>query len=309
MKFKKPKFWDNPNLTFFAILLFPISLIYYLISVIVRLKESKKFSVPVICVGNIYLGGTGKTPLALEIFSIVKSLGKKPGFIKKYYNYLNDEIKMLKKNGDTFVHKKRDEAMNMLIQNKNDLAILDDGFQDQSIKKDFTIVCFNSKQWIGNGLLIPSGPLRENLQKIKGVDCIFINGDKDLKIENEIFNKISKDIRIFYSKYKILDIERFKNKNFIAFAGIGNPSNFFELLNENNINVIKKISFPDHYYYTDRKFEQILEMAKKIKANLITTEKDYERMNNEQRKNCDYLKVKLDIKDKSQFINLIKNKI
>ena len=122
---------------------------------------------PIICVGNIYLGGTGKTPLVLEIFKITKLLGKKPAFVKKYYDYLEDEITMLKKIGKIFVSKSRVEAIESLIENKNDLVILDDGFQDFTINKNLSIVCFNQKQWIGNGFIIPSGPLREKTFSIK----------------------------------------------------------------------------------------------------------------------------------------------
>tara|TARA_B100000965_G_C19481926_1_gene708953 strand:- start:140 stop:1069 length:930 start_codon:yes stop_codon:yes gene_type:complete len=309
MKFKKPKFWDNKNLSFLAILLLPFSLIFYFFSFIKYFKKSKKFSIPVICIGNIYVGGTGKTPLAIEIYQITKSLGKKPGFIKKYYNYLEDEINMLKKIGPTFFNNEREEAINLLIQKECNLAILDDGFQDSTIKKDFSIICFNSNQWIGNGFIIPSGPLREKLSSIKKADCIFINGDKNIKIEEQIFQHISKSTRIFYSEYKILNVEKFQNKNLFAFAGIGNPSNFFNLLKKNNLNVVKSESFSDHHFYLEKEFNKILEMAKKLNAILITTEKDYNRMTDEQKKYCDFAKVDLSIENKNQFIDLLRDKI
>ena len=87
MNFKKPKFWDHSGLSFWSIILYPFSLLFLVTSLVIRLlKTQKKFPIPVICVGNIYLGGTGKTPLALEIFKIVKSSGKNPGFIKKGYD-------------------------------------------------------------------------------------------------------------------------------------------------------------------------------------------------------------------------------
>ena len=97
MKLKKPKYWDDSKFSILVILFFPFSLLFLLFSFINKLKTPKKFPVPIICVGNIYVGGTGKTPLASEIFKITKSLGRNPGFIKKYYDYLDDEISMLKK--------------------------------------------------------------------------------------------------------------------------------------------------------------------------------------------------------------------
>jgi len=268
-------------------------------------KVEKKFPIPIICIGNIYVGGTGKTPLALEIFKIIKSYGKNPAFIKKGYDYLYDEIQMLDKAGKTYSNRNREEAINSIISDKHDIAILDDGFQDPSIKKDFSILCFNSRQLIGNGFLIPSGPLRESFKSIKRADCIVINGDRNIEFENKI-NKINKNIKIFYSKYKIKNIENFKNKEIVAFAGIGNPSNFFHLLKENNINVKKTYSFPDHYNYSENDFSKIIG-DKNMK--IITTEKDYFRMNDRQKQNCEFVKVDLEIENKSEFVNLIKNKV
>ena len=306
MNFKKPKFWDNSRLSFWSIILYPLSLLFLFVSSLTKfLKIKNKFSIPIICVGNIYIGGTGKTPLALEIFEIIKSIGKNPAFVKKGYDYLYDEIQMLEKKGKTYSNKNRKEAINSLISDNYDVAILDDGFQDLSIEKDFSILCFNSRQLLGNGFLIPSGPLRENLNSIKRADCILINGNRNIDFENKI-SKINKSVRIFYSKYKIKNEENFKNKEVIAFAGIGNPENFFHLLNENNINIKKTYSFPDHYSYSENDFNKIIE-NENIK--FVTTEKDYLRMNNEQKQRCDFVKIELEIENKNELINLIKNKI
>jgi len=243
MNFKKPEFWDKSELSIWSIILYPFSLLFLIISLGAKfLKIKKKFPIPIVCVGNIYTGGTGKTPLALEIFKITKSYGKNPAFVKKGYDYLYDEIQMLDKTGKTYSDKNRKEAIKSLISDKYDVAILDDGFQDLSIEKDFSILCFNSRQLIGNGFLIPAGPLRESFNSIKKADCVLINGDRNIEFENKI-NKINKNIKIFYSKYKIKNIENFKNKEIVAFAGIGNPSNFFDLLKENNIES-KVVSMP-----------------------------------------------------------------
>tara|TARA_B100000073_G_scaffold285975_1_gene247619 strand:- start:846 stop:1766 length:921 start_codon:yes stop_codon:yes gene_type:complete len=306
MNFKKPKFWDNSRLSFWSIILYPLSLLFLFVSSLTKfLKIKNKFSIPIICVGNIYIGGTGKTPLALEIFEIIKSIGKNPAFVKKGYDYLYDEIQMLEKKGKTYSNKNRKEAINSLISDNYDVAILDDGFQDLSIEKDFSILCFNSRQLLGNGFLIPSGPLRENLNSIKRADCILINGNRNIDFENKI-SKINKSVKIFYSKYRIKNEENFKNKEIIAFAGIGNPENFFHLLNENNINIKKTYSFPDHYSYSENDFNKIIE-NENIK--FVTTEKDYLRMNNEQKQRCDFVKIELEIENKNELINLIKNKI
>jgi len=271
------------------------------------------------CVGNIYLGGTGKTPLAREIFNIVKSLNKNPAFIKKSYTYLNDEIKMLKRTGKIYTSKNRATSISLSVSNNYDIAILDDGFQDFSIKPNLSVLCFNSKQLIGNGFVIPSGPLRENFSSIKRADCIFINGDKNLEFENKI-KEVNKSVNIFYSKYKVKNLDKFKNKKVVAFAGIGNPQNFFDLLMENNINVKKTISFPDHHNYSERDYSNLIadkfmfsniEIKKENDHDvlLLTTEKDYSRLNDKMKKNFDYVEVDLEIDDKNKFINLIKSKL
>ena len=308
MNFKKPKFWDHSGLSFWSIILYPFSLLFLVTSLVIRLlKTQKKFPIPIICVGNIYLGGTGKTPLALEIFKIVKSSGKNPGFIKKGYDYLYDEIQMLEKIGKTYLNKNRREAISKLISLKHDVAILDDGFQDFSIKKDFSILCFNSNQLIGNGFLIPSGPLRQTFQSIKQAECVVINGTKNLEFENKI-KKINENIKIFYSKYKIKNLDKFKNKKVLAFAGIGNPSNFFELLKKNNINVKETISYPDHYNYSEEDYGFLIK-KKEQDVLLATTEKDYYRLNEKMKESFDYVDVDLEIDNKNEFINLINSKL
>ena len=309
MQFKKPTFWDYQKISFWSVLLFPFSIIYFSIIWVIKVtsifKSYKKMPIPVICVGNIYIGGTGKTPLVREIFNITKSLGKNPAFIKKYHAYLSDEIKMLKDKGKVFTNHKRYKSILSSVSNNHDVAILDDGFQDFSIKPDFSILCFNSTQMIGNGLLIPSGPLRESLRAILRADCIIINGPKNLEFEKKLFKTIqNKKLHIFYSKYKIKNIEKFKNKEITAFAGIGNPSNFFDLLRKNNLDIKETFSFPDHHEYSKKDFEKII---KDRSTKIITTEKDYYRMNDSQKQNCEYIEVNLEIENKDKFKDIIKS--
>ena len=309
MQFKKPTFWDYPKITLWSIILFPFSIIYlgiiWITKILAIFKTHKKPTIPVICVGNIYLGGTGKTPLVREIFNISKSLGKNPAFIKKHYDYLSDEIKMLRETGETYTSDKRHTSIFLSIFNNHDVAILDDGFQDFSIKPDFSILCFNSKQMVGNGFVIPSGPLREKLNAIIRANCIIINGQKNLEFEKKLYKNMgNKKLHIFYSKYKIKNIEKFENKEITAFAGIGNPSNFFELLRENNLKIKETYSFPDHHNYSEKDFKKII---KDNSTKIITTEKDYYRMNDDQKRNCDYVEVELEIDNKDKFKEIIKS--
>ncbi len=309
MNFLKPKFWDYTEISFFAILLFPFSLFYKLLFFLKKLFSRKyNFSVPIICVGNIYLGGTGKTPVCIELFAILKKLRKKPSFVRKKYDSFQDEIDLLKKIGPTYVNKKRSEAIGDAIKNKSDAIILDDGFQDFSIKKDICILCFNEKQWIGNGLTIPSGPLRENLKALNRANYVFINGQKNMDIENRIHG-INKKMKIFYLNYQFENIKEFEKKKVISFAGIGNPDNFFDLLKKNKVNVLEQISFPDHYNYTNKDLENLIKKAKGSDSILLTTEKDYVRIAKNYKENIKYIKAKIRIDNEENFIEEIKKLI
>ena len=108
--------------------------------------------------------------------------------------------------------------------------------------------------------------------------------------------------------YKAKNLDRFKNKKVVAFAGIGNPQNFFDLLKENNINVKKEISFPDHHNYTESDYSYLHETNKNDLL-FLTTEKDYSRLNEKMKKSFDYVEIDLEIGNKSEFINLIKSKL
>lgn len=313
MGFKKPKFWDTEKLSLWSILLLPFSVIYFFMTWLRKISsnfQTHRKNKPIICVGNIYVGGTGKTPLAVEIFKFLKSIGKKPSFIKKYYSFVIDEIRMLKEIGETFDARNRKVAINLSENKGYDVAILDDGFQDFSIKPNFSILCFNSKQLVGNGFLIPAGPLRETLKSILRADCIMINGQKTpetIKFEQKIKEKFkNKKINFFYSKYKIKNIEKFRDKEIAAFAGIGNPSNFFNLLKENNLNLKKTFSFPDHHNYSQQDFNKITEDHNFM---IVTTKKDYYRINEDQKKNCDFIDVNLEIENKENFEDLIKRNL
>ena len=306
MNFFKPKFWDKTEFSLFSLLLYPITLIIKLLTVLKPLLTKKKqCSIPVICVGNIYLGGTGKTPLSIEIYSILKNLNMNPAFIRKKYLSFQDEVELQKQTGPVYQNKKRIEAIKEAILNNIDIAILDDGFQDFSINKDLSVLCFNENQWIGNGLTIPSGPLREDLSSLKRTNLVFINGEKNTDIESKIYNK-NKEIKIYYTKYKPTNINEFKNKNILAFAGIGNPVNFFDLLKKNNINITEEKKFPDHYNYPQKELENLVNKAKEKNSILLTTEKDYFRINQEYKKNINFLRIKVEIENKDDFVEDIK---
>ena len=309
MKIKKPKFWDSPNILI-PVILFPITILVMLLSFVFRkLSSTKRFSIKVICIGNIYIGGTGKTPLSIKIADLLENKDFKVAIIKKNYQNQNDEKKLIESaEKKVFFENKRSNSLKIAISQKYEVAILDDGMQDYSIYKDLNIVCFTSNQPIGNGFTIPSGPLRENLKAINKCDIAMINGKPNLAFEKKLLN-INDNIKIYYSRYNLVNKEFLKEYNYLAFAGIGNPENFFNLLEKEGINVKKRISFPDHYSFSNNDIMNLFEMAKKENLNLITTEKDSYRLSDDQLKNISIAKINLKIDNLENLQEEILNKI
>ena len=303
----KPKFWNKDKFSIIALILTPFSCLYWLLFIIKKkLNKKKFFPIKVMCVGNIYLGGTGKTPFSIELLSILKQLGKKACFVMKNHNLTEDENKLLSKYGSVFASSNRSDSIKLAHENGFDVAIMDDGFQDFSLEKNFSFLCFDEKLWIGNGLLIPAGPLRESLKNgMKRADCILIKGKKNNLIENKI-RELNKTIDIFYFEYKPIDIKNYLDKPVISFAGIGNPEGFFKLLKNNNINILKNFPFPDHHNYTDHEIKKLINEAKDNDAVLLTTEKDFLRIKKEFHDKLSFLKIELIIEKKDQLMDKIK---
>lgn len=305
MKIQKPEFWKKKN-NLISLFLLPFSFFLQLL-MIVKKKFTIEcaFKIPIICVGNIFIGGTGKTPLSIMIAQELKKLKRKPSIIKKYYPEHFDEHGLINNSLDCLLlDKQRSRAIKNAEKKLFDVVILDDGFQDYSIKKDLSILCFNSNQLIGNGMTIPSGPLRESLSAIKKAKMIVINGNRDKLFEKKILD-ISNKIKIFYSRYTPTNVREFRNKRLFAFAGIGNPDNFFKLLNENNLKLEKTVSFPDHYKFSKFDIQKIIDESAEKNLDVITTEKDYFRIKDYGFKNIKFLKIKLEILEKDRFINQI----
>ena len=306
MKFKKPKFWDYKKPNIISYLLLPISVLVKIAKFIknVTIKKKKFESIKTICIGNIYLGGTGKTSLSLKINKILKDKIKSC-FVKKYYSNQIDEQKILEKNGKLFKSKNRSESIKQAINEGFKVAIFDDGLQDPSINYDYNIVCFNINNWIGNGQTIPSGPLRENIKNLKKYKNVFLNGNKE-NIENieKYIHEIDPNINIYQGEYIPLNIDEFDKKNkYLVFSGIGNHKTFISMLKINNINVVKDIEFPDHYKYSVKEIDNIISISKKLDCKIITTEKDYMRLNNNNEIN--YIKSELKIINEENFLSNI----
>ncbi len=305
MKLNKPKFWSSKK-NFFSLTLIPLS---FLTKFIIWIKNKTikqiNYNIPIICVGNIYIGGTGKTPFSIYLAKELLKNKKNPVIIRKFYSDHVDEHSLIKNQFNNLIlNKSRDNAILEAINKNFDVAVLDDGFQDKKIFKNINIICFNKNQLVGNGLVIPAGPLREDLNSLRDVKFAIINGGKTEEFENKILS-FNKRISIFYSKYEPINIERFYGKKIIAIAGIGNPSNFFEILTEYKLNVIQKLEFPDHYEFSKSELISIIEKNKKEDCQIIMTEKDYFRIKKYNLPEIEYLKVDLKIFQKEELIKKI----
>ena len=308
MKLKKPTFWDLKKPNFISYLLIPFSLPIILRNFLFYFLKKKKISkIKTICVGNIYLGGTGKTPLAIKISQILKREGIKVATIKKNYLNQKDEQLLLKQKTSLIIADSRKDAINQGINEKYDILVFDDGLQETKIDFDIKLVCFKSKIWIGNGQLIPAGPMRERISSLKRFDAIFLNGKLDNfdKIEKQIKN-INLDIKIFKTFYKILNIQTYNlESKYLIFSGIGDPSSFKDILVENKFNVAREMVFPDHYDYSLQDLEKIQNIARNEKLKIITTEKDFMKIPQEFKKEINFLTIDLIIQDERKLIELL----
>ena len=204
----------------------------------------------------------------------------------------------------------REIALKIAQQKKYQLAILDDGLQEKGLNYDISIACFNSSDHVGNGLVIPAGPLRERLSSILDYDIAFLNGEKNnIEFEKKL-KRLNSNIKIFRGKYTAKNLGSFKIKdNFLMFSGIGNPKEFKKTLKRYDFKIKKTISYPDHYKYKNSDIENVKKIAKNNKLKIITTEKDYNRLSKKQKTNIQFLKIELKIEKEKQFKNLILKKL
>ena len=307
MRLIKPKFWETKN--FLSLIFFPFSIFTYLVNITKKFSIKKNFEIKTICIGNIFLGGTGKTSLAIEINELLKKKFKTV-FIKKNYENQSDEINLLSNKGKIISSDDRESALLSAEKKKYKVAILDDGLQQKNINYDLKIVCFNSEYALGNEYMLPAGPLRENLNEVKNYDLIFLNGEKKNKKLLSKLKSINKNIKIFEGKYKPLNLKSFNlKKKYLMFCGIGNPHEFEQTLIKYKFNICKKIIYPDHHKLTNLDLKDLKDKANNEKLILITTEKDFFRLNKIERKNIKFLKIKLDINDKKGFEKIIISKL
>lgn len=322
IKLNYPKFWHTRNLV--SNILVPFSWIYTLLG---RIRsfflKSRKLPWYIICVGNMTIGGTGKTQVVIWLAQLLKRQGINFVIISKGYGSnlksavivnsgddplsVGDEAILLSNYGNVIASPKVISAIPLLEKINPDVIIVDDGMQNPSFLKDFTILTIDSLKGNGNGLILPAGPLRENATEAVGKsNLILMIGNNECR-DAALLKAIEDSGKPFYyGRIKptgLLDSDR----EYIAFTGIGNPEKFFSLLREYKIKVAAEICYPDHYSYPSYEVQKLIDRAKKDGYDLITTKKDYVKIPSDY--DIKFLDIKLEFKNESEIITLLNEKI
>jgi tetraacyldisaccharide 4'-kinase len=328
MEIKTPSFWYRPaseKAEFVEKALVPLSALYRLAYEIHQFSgKQEKFGIPVLCIGNINAGGTGKTPAALALMDVIKNhgLAKNPFFMSRGYGggeigpllvdpqihnawHTGDEPLVLAKHAPTIIATKRAQGLLLAMHRQSDLVLMDDGLQNPHIKKDIKFVVINGEMGFGNGRLLPAGPLREPLTKgLKKADAFILIGvDK-------------KNVRALLPPGKPLFTaglqaqENISPGRYLAFAGIGYPEKFFSFLRENQqVDLVETITYPDHYPYTEDDVFELQRKAAALDTVLLTTEKDYIRLPKLDGFAPQILRVKLQWDDEPALAAFLKSRI
>lgn len=319
----QPKFWKNRN--FVSDILLPLSFFYLFINSFKNYFEKKfKSKLTIICVGNLTIGGSGKTPTVIYIAELLKTINYNVTILLKGYGgALKGPLRVTQKNkssdvgdeallhsriNETWISNIRSKGVQLIegVDKKNNLIIMDDGLQNNSVEKDVNIAVFDGEEGIGNGRVIPSGPMRENLKfGLKKIKFVLIIGEDKSNISN-LIKLINNKIKIFHATFEpdIKIIKTFKNKKIIAFAGIGFPNKFYNLLKKIHFNVLETKDFPDHHIYKKNELNLLIQKSKLLNATLVTTEKDYVKigeMEDKIKKNILPFPVKLKIQKEAIF--------
>ena len=289
---KAPKFWYSKNISFYGLILSPLSILWAF-GTFIKKKITKihKADIPVVAVGSAIIGGSGKTPSVLFLCEELEKMGYTPHIISRgyggtsndiikvkpsmSYTLVGDEALMMSNYFPTWVSKNKFQAFQEARKDGANILVLDDALQSFNIHKDLSIYVYDAIQSFGNRLLVPSGPLRETIKTVIKKSQIFFL----------INTNICKDLNQNHFKqvlnYKISISQEIKEKKLIVFAGLGFNKKFFEQLQNENLNLVKLKDFPDHHQYSIDDMFMLLDEANKNDAFLITTEKDHIRIPSE----------------------------
>lgn len=315
---KTPKCWQSNSII--SKLLVPFGLLYgFLTQLRLKIKKPKKVEIPVICIGNITAGGTGKTPVSISIAKMLGTEMYHPFFVSRGYggklknilvnnkkhsaNEVGDEPLLLSSQAPVVVNSNRYEGAKLAIKEGADVIIMDDGFQNPSMYKNLSFLVFDGTYGIGNGRLIPAGPLRETFDDgIKRADALVIMG----KDKHDLAKRCN--LPVFYAHTEAVQTH-INNPNVVAFAGIGHPQKFYHTLSFQGFNVVETIDFPDHHFYKKSELETILKKAKELDAEVYTTSKDFVKIPTYMQDEFKVLEIAVVWDEPEKLVSFIKEKI
>ena len=321
---KAPKFWYQKKDTYLSNSLYPLSLLFRFGTKIRNaISNSKKSPLPIICIGNIVVGGAGKTPVALKIGKMLTEAGYKPHFISKGYagiiktntlvqswhspSSIGDESILLSKVAPTWIGKNRNHSAKLAKKNGSDCLIMDDGFQNPTIQKDFSIIVINSSQEFGNKRVMPSGPLRESIKRgLSRTNLVIVIGNTSDFLKKTIPNHIP----IIQAKFVINKENKiFKGQKITAFAGIAYPEKFFNSLQEQGAIIMKEVIYPDHHIYDENDLLNLAETANITQSILVSTQKDFVRIPKSYRSLVNTLEGEIVFEDEHLLLEILSNLI
>lgn len=293
MMLEAPEFWWRPPRVR-ATLLRPLGWAYGRVSATRMMREAPKSAIPVICVGNFVVGGAGKTPAAIALRPRLEEAGYRPAFLTRGYGGstkgparvdgqstlrdVGDEALLLAREGATFVSADRRAGVEAILAAGHDCVIMDDGFQNPGIAKDLSLVIVDSRRGIGNGCVIPAGPLRAPLDEQIGLaDAAVVVGRGDGG-RAFVRHAARRNLPVLTASLQPIRRSGFQDKRYVAFAGIGDPERFFATLEEAGAIVGNRMPFPDHHIFSDRDARWIMRIADEDGLVPITTEKDAVRL-------------------------------
>lgn len=304
-----PVFWSSPNGRWHpvALLLRPLSWIYGAVVAWKLKAQPAKVDIPVICIGNVTLGGVGKTPFAHALAETLTEMGHTPHILLRGYggkamgplrvndrhscHDVGDEALLHARHWPTWVARDRVAGARLAQENGATCIIMDDGFQNPSLHKDHTYLLIDGKTGLGNGLVFPSGPLRESPKAaFNRAQTIVMVGESKDGFPGTL-PRLPELNMILESDVSALDLK----KDYVAFAGIGRPEKFFDSLKAQGLNIIEARQFADHHPYTDADVNELVTLAALRQARLLTTEKDYVRLTPEQQQHVQPVGVNLTV--------------
>ncbi len=320
MIFKAPRFWEEKN-SFLSIFLLPISYIYYFTYLVYcKIKKEKIISIPVICIGNAVVGGSGKTPITIKVRNLLsknfknifvltrgyQGQNKGPLVVSKLNNHreIGDEGIIHSYHGLTCISRDRVKGAKECQKQNADIILMDDGYQSKNVKKNLSILVVDSTYLFGNERIFPSGPLREPINSaIEKADCVVMIGDSF----NKVHLKKMLQKKIFYAEKKLIT-KKLKNKNIFAFCGLGNNMNFLFLLKILGLNVREFKEFPDHYSFKNSDLKIIIECAKQNNLEIVCTRKDFVKIPENLRKFFNVADLEIVFKQEKKFLDFLLEK-